>query len=342
MTETVLVTGGTGFVAGWCIVDLLQRGYRVRTTVRSAAKESALRKAIGRQVDAGERLAVFVADLMQDDGWDAAMAGCGFVLHVASPLGALAPGADRQAFVGPARDGTLRVLRKAVDAGVRRVVMTSAAATARPPLSSNKVSDETMWADPDDPQFDSYRVSKILAERAAWDFMRAHGGRTEFATVLPGAVFGPILSADNLGSVRIVKDLVEGRPRAMPRLGFWIVDVRDLVDAHIAAMTVPEAAGQRFIAAGEFLWMEEMARTLREGLGEAGRRTPTRRLPPLLVRLLVPFMPRLKTLAPLIGRRFELTTEKARKMLGFAPRPAAETLVDCAGSLLALAAGDLH
>jgi nucleoside-diphosphate-sugar epimerase len=236
--------------------------------------------------------------------------------------------------VAPARDGTLRVLRAATSVGIKRVVVTSAAAAARPPLSSERVSDETVWADPADPQFDAYRVSKILAERAAWDFVKQHPTSTELTTILPGAVFGPILTPDVPGSVQIIEGLLRGRPSALPRLGFWITDVRDLADLHIRAMTAPAAAGQRFIAAGEFAWMAEVAAMLQAELGDQAARVPTRRLPGLIVRLLLPFMPHLRSLAPLLGRKFELTTQKARDVLGFAPRPAIATIADCGRSLL--------
>ena len=330
MTQTVLVTGGNGFVGGWCIVELLRQGYAVRATVRSMDKAEAARTAIDRKVET-DRLRFVAADLMQDDGWDAAMAGVDYVLHVASPLpmGAVL---DREALVPQARDGTLRVLRAAVKANVRRVVMTSAAATTRQPLGSNIVSDETLWADPADPQFDAYRVSKIRAERAAWDFMRAEGGDTQLTTILPGAVFGPVLTADGMGSVKIIKDLLAGRPAAMPQLGFWVVDVRDLADAHIRAMTEPQAANERVIVAGHFLWMAEMAKILRE---KTGAKTPGRVLPNWVVRLLSPFMADLRTLVPLVGRRIEMNTGKAKRLLGIVPRPAEETLSDCADSLTA-------
>lgn len=331
--QTVLVTGGSGFVAGWCIVELLKRGYKVRTTIRDLAKEPGIRAAIATATGTTEGLSFFAADLLSDEGWDEAMRGCTRVLHVASPLGLGAAG-DRRAFVAPARDGTLRVLAAAVRAGVGRVVMTSAAATARPPLDRARVSDETIWADPDDPQFDAYRVSKILAERAAWDFMKEHGGKTEFCTVLPGAVFGPLLFADSLGSVSIVARLMQGHPRALPRLGFWVVDVRDLADLHIRAMILPQAAGERFIAAGDFMWMEDMASALRGGLGPHADRVPKRRLPTFLVKLLPWLLPQFRTLAPLIGRKFELSTAKARRMLGFSPRSGATTIVDSGLSLL--------
>jgi nucleoside-diphosphate-sugar epimerase len=335
VTETVLVTGGTGFVAGWCIAELLRRGYAVRTTVRDLSKEAAVRAAVAPVVDSTDLLTVVVADLTRDQGWDAAVAGCDYVLHVASPLGAEAP-RDRDALVGPARDGTLRVLRAATKAGVRRVVMTSAAAAATPASSSaGSVADETVWADPDDPIFNAYRRSKVLAERAAWDFMAANTGPTTLTTILPGAVFGPVLTTANLGSVQVIGRLLQGRLPGVPRLGFWIVDVRDLADLHIRAMTSPQAAGQRFVAVGDFMWMQDIARTLRARLGEHAAKVPTRRLPDFAVRLMALFVPPLRAVTPGLGQRRSFSSAKARQVLGFTPRPATTTVVDCAQSLTA-------
>ncbi|HVQ71204.1 MAG TPA: aldehyde reductase [Bradyrhizobium sp.] len=332
-TEVVLVTGGTGFVAGWCIVELLQRGYQVRTTVRDLSKEPAVRAAVACCAGCADRLTFFAADLTADDGWDDAMAGCDYVLHVASPLGG-DTSRNSDALIVPARDGTVRVLRAAVKAGVRRVVMTSAAAAARPPHSADRISDETVWADPADRQFDAYRRSKILAERAAWDFMAGHTGLTRLTTILPGAVFGPMLTKANLGSVQIIQRLLEGRPAAIPRLGFWVVDVRDLAELHVRAMTAPEAAANRFIAAGDFMWMEDIAATLRLHLGSRASKVPTRQLPDLVFRLSSLFVPVLRNFVSSLGRTNDLTAAKARRMLGFAPRPATTTIVDCAESLL--------
>lgn len=329
MAQTVLVTGGNGFVAGWCIVDLLRQGFEVRATVRTLDKADAARAAIATEVPDTSRLSFVAADLLKDAGWDAAMTGVDFVLHVASPL-SMGGAVDREALVAPARDGTLRVLGAAVKAGVKRVVMTSAAATARPPLSSGIVSNETIWADPDDAQFDAYRVSKIRAEKAAWEFMKTSGGKTELTTILPGAVFGPLLSPENRGSVKIIQDLAAGRPPLMPKLGFWVIDVRDLAEAHVRAMTLPAAADERFIVAGRFMWMAEIAAILREKLG---LKAPRRELPSWLVRMLVPFMADLRTLAPLVGRRFEIDTGKGRRVLGVAPRPVEETLAETVNSL---------
>ncbi|MCX5555062.1 NAD-dependent epimerase/dehydratase family protein [Streptomyces sp. NBC_00038] len=335
MTGTVLVTGGTGFVAGWCIVELLRQGYEVRTTVRGTSRREAVLAAVSTEVDPADRLSFAVADLTSDAGWAAAVEGCEYVLHVASPLGADAP-KDPDALVVPARDGALRVLRAATDAGVRRVVMTSACAAATPPLADpDSISDETRWTDTDDPTLTAYRKSKAVAEQAAWHYMRDQEGPTALATVLPGAVFGPLLDAANRGSVQVIERLLRGRLPGTPRIGFEVVDVRDLADLHVRAMTSPEAAGQRFIAAGEFLWMAEIAQELRAALGDAAGKVPTRKLPDFAMRLLARFDPGVRAVVPYLGRRHLHSADKARRMLAWQPRPAAETVTDCARSLAA-------
>lgn len=334
MVETVLVTGGSGFVAGWCIVELLRRGYAVRATVRSLAKEPAVRAAIASAgVDTGS-LTFVVADLTQDAGWDGAVTGCQYVIHVASPLGA-AGSRVPETIIAPAVDGTLRVLRAATHAGVKRVVMTSAATAATPSLQSpDGVSDETVWFDPDERKVDVYRLSKRLAERAAWDFMREHGGPTTLTTVLPGAVFGPALTADSMGSVQVIARLLQGRVPGNPRLGFEVVDVRDLADLHVLAMTSQQAAGERFIAVGQFMWMADISRTLRARLGDAAAKVPTRALPDFVLRAMSLLDPKLRMLTPILGRKLRHTSAKAQRVLGWHARPADATLIDCANSLM--------
>jgi nucleoside-diphosphate-sugar epimerase len=333
MSELVLVTGGSGYIAGWCVAELLRRGYQVRTTVRGPGREQAVADAVSGGTDPAGRLSFAVADLTADDGWDAAVKGVDYVLHVASPLG----GADPDTMVAAARDGALRVLRAAAAAGVKRVVMTSAANAASPSsYATEGVTDETLWTDPGDPTLIPYRRSKTLAERAAWDFMDSCTGPTELATVLPGAVFGPVLTTSNIGSVGIIGRMVSGKMRGIPRVGLEIVDVRDLVDVHIRAMTAPAAAGQRFLATGEFMWMRDMARILHDGLGADGRKVSTRQVPDAVVRLAARFRdPSLRALTPALGRRGRHTTDKARRVLGWQPRPARDTILDCARSLLA-------
>ncbi len=336
MADTVLVTGGTGYVAGWCIVELLKRGYDVRATVRSAAKEAGVRAAVATQVDAGARLSFAHADLLKDDGWDAAVLGCEYVLHVASPLGgAITKDADE--LVRPAREGALRVLRAAAKAKVKRVVMTSSCGAATPTkLGVNTVSDETVWSDPAAQKDDHYRLSKTLAEKASWEFMTSPEGRgTEFVTILPSGVFGPVLTMEGLGSVQFIQRLIDGRMPRVPNVGLNIIDVRDLAVAHVDAMTAPGAAGQRLIVSGDFMWMKDIAAAIKAKLGAKGDKAPTKELPDWVVNLGANVSPALKTLKPLIRRSHRFSSEKARRVIGLKTRPAVETVTECAESLLA-------
>src|SRR6185437_15281249 len=267
--QTVLVTGGSGFLGGWCLVELLQRSYRARTTVRDLARESEVRAAVGTQVDARDRLDVVAADLTKDDGWADAVAGCDYVLHVASPFPPTQP-KDPDELIVPARDGALRVLRASLDAGVRRVVMTSSVAAVRHGRAASATApyNEADWTDPDDLRRTPYVRSKTIAERAAWDHVRARGAESQLATVNPGAIIGPVLSDDRSYSLQAIERLMNGMP-AMPRLGFTFVDVRDVADLHIRALSDPAAGGERFLAVDEFLWISEVAQILRERLGPA-------------------------------------------------------------------------
>ena len=329
MAETVLVTGGSGYIGGWCVVELLRRGYIVRTTVRSLAREPAVRAAIAGEVDPGDRLSFYAAELTDDAGWDEAVQGCDYVLHVASPLGTNLPD-DPQELIMPAREGALRALRAAAKAGVRRVVLTSSVAAAGG-AGTDIVTDETYWTDP--AGRDAYRQSKTFAEQAAWDFAKAH--ELELATVLPSMVIGPVLTGENMGSVQVIWRLLAGKVPGIPRLGFTLVDVRDVVDLHLRAMTMPEARGERFIAANQFLWMEEIARILREGLGARAGKVPTRRLPDFVLRLMSVFDRALRYVTPNLGRSNSFSSAKAQRVLGWTPRPVAESIVDCAESLIA-------
>lgn len=333
MAEQVLVTGGTGFIASWTVVELLRRGYSVRATLRDQAKAASARAGIEGQIIAGDRLAFVTADLTKDAGWDEAVKGCDHVLHIASPV-SRQPKTDEE-MNEAARGGTLRVLKAAKDAGVKRVVMTSAAATARM-RGSTATSNETVWADSNDPLLDRYRRSKVLSEKAAWEFIGGVDSKTSLTTILPGAVFGPLLSGVDVRSVWMIKNLLEGKPPRLLNLGLSVVDVRDLALAHVEAITAPEAPGQRFLCTGHFLWMPEIARLLREGLGREGARVPSKVLPDWLVGPISIFLPQLRMFRHDVGRRRDADNSRAQRMLKFNPRPATDTLIDCARSVLAL------
>lgn len=336
--ETVLVTGGSGFVAGHCILALLQMGYAVRASLRSPEREAELRAALAVSgLDIGGRLQVAFANLLSDDGWDDAAAGCSFVLHVASPLFTAAP-KNEEELIRPAREGTLRVLRAAHRAGVRRVVLTSSFAAVGYGRPRRRPYDERDWTDLAAPGLAAYPKSKTLAEQAAWEFVDGEGQGMELSVVNPVGIFGPLLGPDLSPSIVLVKSLLEGRPWALPQLMFGVVDVRDVADLHLRAMLDPAAAGERFLAvAGDFMTMQEIALALKAGLGDEARRVPTRVLPNWLVRAAARFSAVARLAAtPELGRRKNATSAKAQAMLGWQPRPATEALVATGESLFRL------
>jgi nucleoside-diphosphate-sugar epimerase len=336
-TKTVLVTGGSGYLGSWCVIELLRRGYAVRTTVRDLAREPELRALVSGEVDPGERLAVVRADLLADEGWAAAVDGCDYVLHVASPFPPRQP-KDPDDLIVPARDGTLRVLRASLDAAVERIVVTSsvAAVSGGGKAISGRPLDERDWSDPDNPKLTPYARSKTVAERAAWDFMAERGATEKLATINPGAIIGPVLSEDRSFSLQSIERLLDGIP-GVPRIGFSFVDVRDVADLEIRAMTAPEAGGERFIAADQFLWMSEIGAVLRERLGERAKKVPTRNIPNFVVRTMALFDPGIRSVVGGLGKRTDLSSEKARSTLGWTPRPVEDSITETAESLLRVA-----
>jgi nucleoside-diphosphate-sugar epimerase len=335
--KTVLVTGGSGFIGSHIILQLLAAGRKVRTTVRSLKREAdvlAMLKQGG--ATSTEGLSFVAADLEKDAGWPEAVAGCEYVLHVASPLPPDAPKHEDDLIV-PAREGTLRVMRAARDAGVKRLVLTSSfAAIGYGHEPQQAPFDETTWTDPTR-KVSAYVKSKTLAERAAWNFMEKEGGNLELAVVNPVAVFGPVLGPDYSASIQIVQRMMDGAIPAMPRLYFGVVDVRDVADLHLRAMTHPAAKGERFLAvSSDFMLMRDIARVLRERLGEAARHVPTRQLADWLLRIGALFNPLVRQVLPEVGKWKNATNEKARRVLGWAPRSREDAIVATGESLLHL------
>jgi nucleoside-diphosphate-sugar epimerase len=331
--NTVLVTGGSGYLGGWCVVELLKRGYRVRTTVRNLSREPEVRQAVSSQIDPGHRLSVVAAELMSDEGWPEAVADCDYVLHVASPFPSKQP-KDPDELIVPAREGALRVLRAGLDAGVRRIVLTSSVAAIR--LSEGPASrelNEGDWTDPDAEGLTPYIRSKTIAEQAAWALVEERGEKDRLAVVNPGAIIGPVLSDDLSYSMEMIERLMKGMP-GVPRLGFALVDVRDVADLEIRAMTTPEAGGERFIAATEYMWMAEVGEVLRRRLGERASKVPTRQVPDLLVRAMALFDGGIRSVVGGLGKRTDLSSEKARTTLGWQPRAIEDSIADSGESLI--------
>lgn len=336
--ELVLVTGGSGFIGAHCILQLLSAGYRVRTTVRSLKREGDVRamlKAGG--AEPGEALGFAAADLTQDAGWPDAVAGCDYVLHVASPFPPAAPKNENELII-PAREGALRVLKASRDAGVKRVVLTSSfAAIGYGQKQKDKPFDETNWTDPDGSDVRAYVKSKTLAERAAWDFIDREGGALELSVVNPVGVFGPVLGPDYSTSILLVQRLMDGALPGCPRLSFGIVDVRDVADLHIRAMSNPAAKGERFLAvAGDFMTIQQIAQVLKERMGEDARRVPTKVLPDWMLRLAALGDPAVAQIVPELGKYKNGTNSKAKRVLGWNPRSNADSVVATAESLVRL------
>jgi nucleoside-diphosphate-sugar epimerase len=335
--ELVLVTGGSGFIGAHCILQLLNAGHRVRTTVRSLKREADVRamlKAGG--TEPGDRLSFIAADLQNDAGWSAAVSGCDFVLHVASPFPPSVPKHEDELIV-PAREGALRVLRAGRDAGVKRIVLTSSFVAIGYGQEPQKTSfNETNWTDPNGEGVLPYFKSKTLAERAAWDFIAKERGNLELSVINPVGVFGPLLGRDYSTSILLVQRLMDGA-MGCPRVYFGVVDVRDVADLHIRAMTHPAAKGERFLAvSGDFMSILDIAKVLRGRMGTWAKRVPTRQLPDWLVRLAAMRDPAVKPLLPDLGKMKNATNEKAKRMLGWMPRSNEESIVTTAESLVRL------
>lgn len=334
----VLVTGGTGFLGAHCIIQLLAAGHEVRATVRDLRRKDAV-EAMLRQGGAEittDQVALFAADLTADAGWNEAVADCDYILHVASPYPRSIP-KDENELIRPARDGTLRVLRVARDANVKRVVLTSSFAAIGYGKGHTGIFTENDWTDPDDPTVQPYQRSKTLAERAAWAFMNREGGALELAVVNPTGILGPLLGPDLSTSIHLIKRMMEGSTPGCPDLWFGVVDARDAADLHLRAMTDPAAAGERFLAtAGHFMSVTQGAQTLKDRLGNAACAVSTRQLPNWLLRAAALFDPEVRPLLPELGKRKNATAAKAQRLLGWTPRSPEDAIIATATSLVEL------
>lgn len=334
MAGTVLVTGGSGYIAGETIRQLLARGWTVNTTVRSLKREAELRQVLG---GTPQTLRFFAADLTSDAGWAEAMAGCHAVCHMASPFPSAVP-KDENELIVPARDGALRALRFAHEAGIRRFVMTSsAAAIAYGHPDGKSLYDESDWTNVDAPGVQPYIKSKTIAERAARDWVAANAPEMDYCAICPVAVLGPVQGPDFAASIEIVQRLLNGSVPALPNVGFSVVDVRDIADLHVRALEANSETirGERFIgSSGPFQKFADVARVLRDNLGARARKVPSRNMPDWGVRLLAMVMPPARQLIGELGRVRATTSAHAQEVLGWTPRPPEESIIDCANSLI--------
>jgi dihydroflavonol-4-reductase len=328
------VTGGSGYIAGYCVAQLLNDGWGVRTTVRSLAKTKAVRASIDNIAPKASEIEFVEADLNSDAGWGRAALGAQYVLHVASPVPLTDPKDDDE-LIRPARDGTLRVLSAARDAGVNRVVMTSSTSAIifgrgvrEKPFTEADWTDETNRRDTS-----PYDRAKTIAERAAWAWLAEEGRGLELVTINPSLVLGPVLGSDYSASIEVIKKLLDGSIPALPRFGFNVVDVRDIARLHVLAMTAPEAAGERFIGSGDFYWMSDVAKMIKQGLGDEAKKVPFISVPDFVARVVALFDPIVRGRLYELGKRRLVSSEKARRMFDWTSRPVTETVLDTARSL---------
>lgn len=333
----VLVTGASGFVALHCVLELLRQGYHVRGTLRTLSRETHLRRILKEHVEVGDKLTFVTADLTADAGWEAAVQGCDYVLHVASPLPAALPEREEDLII-PAKEGTLRVMRAAAVAGAKRVVLTSSVAAAYYGNQfDGRTVDENDWANVD-MDIGAYAKSKTLAEQAAWQFINdgAADRRPELSTILPGVVLGPILDGRRPPppSVLLIRRLLTREFPAIARVHYAVVDVRDVAWSHMIAMTSPAATGKRFCCFSETVWMAEIAQILRARFASRGFRVPRRTLPDFLVRLAAPFNENARRVAGRVGQHVNLSNERIKRVFSWQPRTAEEMIVATAESLI--------
>ena len=336
--ETVLVTGGSGFIATHCIMQLVIAGYNIKATVRDLSRTIMLNDIIAnglKKQNISAELAIDwqEASLTEDAGWDAAVAGCDYVLHVASPVAMEMP-KDENEMITPAVEGTKRVLQAASKAGVKRVVVTSSVAAILYGTEKKEPFTEDDWTDVNSKSANAYARSKTFAEKAAWEFIDNDDSGMELACVNPSLVLGPILEKDFGTSVGVVVEFLSGKYPFVPNMHFGVVDVRDVAALEILAMTRPEAAGKRFICSESTMKLKDQSDLLIELLPEFKKKLPKGIAPNWLIKIMALFMPALKAVTSEIGKNRELDSSRARNLLGWQPRPAAEALKAAAESVV--------
>jgi dihydroflavonol-4-reductase len=337
MTQTILLTGASGYIAKHIALKLLNAGYTVRGTVRDLKRadevRDALRPHLTDPASLDQRLSFVALDLDKDAGWTEAMTGVDVLMHTASPF-PLAQPQNEDDLIRPAVDGTLRALRAAKAAGTRRVVLTSSvvAIEGSDGPKGKPAFDETDWTDVSHKIATPYYKSKTLAEKAAWDFVRTDMPTMQLTTINPVLVLGPPLDRHFGTSIQVVERILRAKDPMLPRVGFSIVDVRDIAEMHLRALTHPGAIGERFIGAEGFYWFSDIARTIKDAFPD--RKTVTRVAPDLLIRLLGFFDKQVRTIIPVLGRHETVTSAKAQKVLGMHFIPARQSVIDSAAFLI--------
>jgi len=337
MKEKVLVTGISGFLGSHTAIQLLEKGYQVTGTLRDLKRADELRATIARYTGNIKDLTFAQAELSDENVWMDLTKGIDYIQHIASPFPPTMPKNDDE-LVAPARAGVLNILKAAAANKVKRVVLTSASSTVlhgKPKGHENGTFDETVWANENNlADITPYYRSKIIAEKAAWNFIEHDHSGLQLVTVLPGAMLGPALEQDYGNSAAIVLKMLNGSLPAIPQISFDIADVRSVADLLILAMEKPEASNQRFLATSGFLSMKDIADILRQKY--PGRKIPSSKLPIWLTHVLGWFDKSIQPVLLDLGKERKADSSKARNMLGWKPIDKKEAALACAESLISL------
>ncbi len=334
VSPKVLVTGASGFIGLHTVLHLLQCGYRVRATIRTEALEKKVRDTLSGHIHT-ESLEFAYADLLKDDGWQEAVRGCASVIHTAAPYPISNP-KDANDLILTIRDGTLRVLHAAQAEGIHRVVLLSTiGAIIDGHQGENRTFDESDWTDMGKCQ-NAYHAAKTLSERAAWDFLQGPKNISgmEMVAINSSGVFGPVLDDHHHTSVEWIRTIMRAEVPGLPRMLIPLVDVRDLVDILERAITVPGASGKRFICHATEIPIQELAEILHKNYSQRGYRIPTKVLPDILIRFMALINPKVKAVAGQLNWNYRLSTDRARSVFGWQPRPYQQTIVEMAESLI--------
>jgi dihydroflavonol-4-reductase len=333
--DLVLVTGGSGFLGGWCVRTLLSRGFRVRTTIRPLRSADELRKSLNLTPDRMGALEIVNADLGDNRGWSEAATGCRYALHVASPTALSFPGQPEE-LLSLARGGVLRVMEACLSANTERIVLTSTTFAMAYPKGGEGRPERTEadWTDPDDPRLSAYVRAKTLSEQDAWRFVASRNAEERLAVIAPGGIIGPLLGADVPDSMTMIQRLLQGRLPGLPKVKVEFVDVRDLAELNIKAMHNPTAGGKRLIASGDAIWLRDLAKLLKAELGQVAAKVNTTELPNWIVRLYSLRDPGARLIARDLGVPRAFVSDEAERKLAWKQRSLTESLRDCVFSMV--------
>ena len=333
MSKKVLLTGISGYIGNHCAVELLKNGYTVRGSVRNLSKTEAVINAISKEIDPKENLEFCELDLLKDEGWDDAMKGCEYVLHVASPFINIEP-KDENVYIKPAVEGTERALKAAKKAGVKRIVITSSVVSMLENADKSIDINSDSWTNVNAKNVSAYAKSKTLAEKSAWEYIKNQDQDKpmELVVVNPGPVFGPTLSGNLDGaSMSMFKQMITGKMPMIPQGAINMSDVRDVAKIHVLALENAKASGKRFIVTSENPYkFQEIAEILKSN---GYNKVSTKLAPNFLLNFMSNFSREAKSMRAFIGKTYNGDVSLTMEIFNWKPISFDKTVLETAKSI---------